>query len=116
MMWQTPIAGMAGVVVGYVIGVTVDLGQAPANVPAIAATREPTPAWSERAKTVPVPVLLPVAAPEEPPRAEPQLEPQVAPATTAAERRVMQERSVCYPGYKQDFKYRGVWHWRCKYN
>jgi hypothetical protein len=110
---------MAGVLVGYVLGVMGEMGQAPANVPAIAATREPTPAWSERAKTVPVPVVLPVAAPEEPviqPRAAPQLEPQVAPATTAAERRVMQERSVCYPGYKQDFKYRGVWRWRCRYN
>jgi hypothetical protein len=28
----------------------------------------------------------------------------------------MQERSICYPGYKQDFKYRGVWRWRCRYN
>jgi hypothetical protein len=120
MRLQVPIAGVAGVLVGYVLGVMGDLGQAPANVPAIAATRAPTPAWSERAKTVSVPAPDPVVVvrvtPVDEPAVQPRETPLAEPATTPAERRVMQERSVCYPGYKQEFKYRGMWRWRCKYN
>jgi hypothetical protein len=110
---------MVGVLVGYAVGVMSELGQAPADVPHGRATREPAPAWSERAKTVPVPVLLRVEAPDVPviePREAPQPLPPAAPAATPAERRVMQAHDGCYPGYKQEFKYRGVWHWRCKYN
>jgi hypothetical protein len=56
---------------------------------------------------------------------EPVIQPRVTPVepvatsatdATAAERRMMQPHDVCYPGYRQEFKYRGVWHWRCRYN
>jgi hypothetical protein len=121
MRLQVLMAGVIGLALGFVIGVEAeDVGQASADVPHARATLEPTPAWSERAKTVPVPVPDPVVVVRVTPVAEPVIQPREPPpdepATTPAERRVMQQHDVCYPGYKKQFKYRGVWRWRCQYN
>jgi hypothetical protein len=85
-------------------------------------TRMPMQNWTEELNDLRVPLrpqLIPALQVASPPEDKPppldtspqEREVLQPPAPTAQDK----PRDICAPGRRETFRYRGVWHWRCRY-